>query len=253
MIPRVLVACGFAALAACGCSQAAAASLVVDLGKAKGVTLVGAVSRLDSDGNPRREVDPKAKIDAPQVDAAARRDARGRWVFRNLPPGKYDLVILTKDRLRIEGWQYAPVKEFDPVFAPTATTDEETRRAIADDIAQSKHYENKVVPLAMGGDSDAVRVLVMLIRDKQTTYNVMPDAATMRHEIWQFSWAYGAWQKERRTRVLDRTLMHRDELRKWTWLWDAKLGGVEATAQPATLSYELPPPGEKKLPGLYPY
>ena len=52
----------------------------------------------------------------------------------------------------------------------------------------------------------------------------------MRHEIWQFSWNYGAWQKERRTRVLDRILMHRDQLRKWTWLWDAKLGGVEVTA-----------------------
>ena len=90
-------------------------------------------------------------------------------MFQKLAPGKYDLVILTKDRLRLEGWQYSPVKEFDPVFAPTATTDDDTRRAITEDIAKSEHYENKVVPLAMGGDNDAVRVLVMLIRDKQTT------------------------------------------------------------------------------------
>ena len=53
--------------------------------------------------------------------------------------------------------------------------------------------------------------------------------------------------------MFDRILMHRDELRKWTWLWDAKLGGVEATSRPKTLSYALPQPGEKKLPGLYPY
>ena len=46
-------------------------------------------------------------------------------------------MILAKDRLRVEGWQYSPVKEFDPVFPPTATTDDDTRRAITDDIAQS--------------------------------------------------------------------------------------------------------------------
>ena len=50
------------------------------------MTLVGAVSRWDSDGNPRREVDPKAKIDAPVVDAAAKADDQGRWVFKSSLP-----------------------------------------------------------------------------------------------------------------------------------------------------------------------
>jgi hypothetical protein len=234
---------------------AAAAALTVDLGKAEGVSYVGAVARWDRQGNPRREVDPRAKIDAPPVDVAAKTDGAGRWVFADLPPGKYDLVILGKDRLRIEGWEFAPLKEFDPFFPPTATTDAATRDFITDDIAKSEYYENKVTPLAMGGDDKAVRVLVMLIRDKPTTSEGdSPGAATIRHELWQYSWKYGAWRKERRTRVLDRILLHRDELRKWTWLWEPKLGGIEVSSQPATIRYELPSrTGLKELPGLHPY
>ena len=86
-----------------------------------------------------------------------------------------------------------------------------------------------------------MRLLVMLIRDKPTSYEKeSPGAATIRHEIWQYSWNYGAWQKEKRTKVMDRILMPRDELRKWTWLWDAKLGGIEVKGQPVSIEYELP-------------
>ena len=77
MITRVVAACGFAALAACFSAQVPAASLVVDLGKAEGVTLVGAVSRWDSDGNPRREVDPKAQDRRPR--GRRRREAGRPW------------------------------------------------------------------------------------------------------------------------------------------------------------------------------
>ena len=72
---------------------------------------------LGQDGNHRNLPDPKAKIDATAVDAAAEKTGGGTWVFKNLPAGKYDLVILAKDRVRIEGFQYPPVKEFDP-FIP---------------------------------------------------------------------------------------------------------------------------------------
>ena len=95
----------------------------------------------------------------------------------------------------------------------------------------------------------------MLLRDKPTSYEGdFPGAATIRHEIWQYSWNYGGWQKEKRTKVLDRAILHRDELRKWTWLWDPKLGGIDVRDKPITIDYDLPrPSGEKKLPGLYPY
>lgn len=239
-----------------GGSQAAlAAKVTVDLGKSgANVTFVGAVNRWDEDGNARREVNPKQKIDAPEADAKAVQETGGRWVFKSLTPGKYDLVILARDRVRVEGWYYTPVLEFDPVFPPTATTDEETAEFITDHIRKSQHYENKVVPLYLGGDKKAVRVLMMLIRDKVTSYeSESPGAATVRHEIWQYDWNYGGWVKNRRTRVLDRILMHRDELRKWTWLWDPKLGGIEVKNKPLTIDYSLPGPGDRKLKGLYPY
>jgi hypothetical protein len=236
-------------------ANAAAAELTLALGKAKDVTFVGAINRWDEDGNHRRLPDPKAKIDAPAVDVQAVNAGQGRWVFKKLPKGKYDLVILAKDRRRVEGFRYAPVKEFDPFFAADAATDQQTREFIVGDIKKSSHYENKVESLYLGGDKKAVRVLMMLVRDKPTSYEGdFPGAATIRHEIWQYSWNYGGWQKEMRTKVMDRLIMHRDELRKWTWLWDPKLGGIDVQAEPATVEYELPDPSDKKsLKGLYPY
>jgi hypothetical protein len=226
--------------------------LTVELVNPEGVTRVGALKRFDQDGNLCRPVDPKARIDAPRVDAAATQVAPNRWVFEDLAPGKYDLLLMGQGRLRIEGWHYAPVQEFDPFFPPDATTSDETRQWITDDIQKSRHYENKVVPLYMGGDKRMVRVLVMLIRDQPTSYT--PGAGTIRHEIWQYTWQYGAWQKERRTRVLDRILLPVSELRQWTWLWDPKLGGIDVKDSPVTIRYELPQrSGPRTLKGLYPY
>ena len=225
--------------------DAVAARVTVELGNAQDVTFVGAIERWDEDGNPRRLPDPNEKIDAPAVDTKAAAEGAGRWVFKDLSKGKYDLVILAKGRRRIEGFQYVPVNEFDPFFPPDASTDEETRQLILDDIRKSPHYENKVEPLYLGGDKKAVRVLVRLVRDKPTSYeHESPGAATVRHEIWQYSQNYGAWQKEKRTRVLNRFMLHRDELRRWTWLWDPKLGGREVGDEPITIKYNLPKPAK---------
>jgi hypothetical protein len=229
-----------------------AVQLTVELDGGQGVKLVGALRRWDRDGNPIRPVDPKARIDAPTVDYRATHSGESRWVFEDLPPGTYDLLILVQDRVRIEGWYYAPVLEFDPVFPPDATVANDVRERITDDIGKSRHYENKVVPLYMGGNDKAVRVLVMLVRDKPTSYT--PGVGTIRHEIWQYTWRYGGWQKEKRTRVLDRILLPVDELRRWTWLWEPKLGGIEVGSKPITIRYELPRRMDQSQPkGLYPY
>jgi len=236
--------------------SAPSANLTINIDSgAEKITFVGAFQRWDPDGNPTRQVDPKAKIDAPEVDVKANNAGEGKWVFTNLEPGKYDLVILGEDRLRLEGWEYAPVLEFDPFFPPTAKMeDPAARETIAGQIAGSRHYENKVVPLAMGGDDKAVRVLMMLIRDERTSYEgQMPGAATMRFEIWQYDYQYGGWTKQKRTRVMHRILLTRDELRKWTWLWDPTLGAIEIQSQDKTLDYKLPPRTAPSLPGLRPY
>ena len=231
--------------------SACAADLSVEIrgGKAK---FVGAISRWDEDGNARRKVDAKAKIESPAVDAAAKEVSPGHWIFKKLPAGKYDLVILGGQRTRIEGFFYPPVLEFDPPFPGAAATDAETHDFIVEDIKKSQHYENIVSPLFLGGDKKAVRVLVMLIRDKPTSLDAT--SATMRHEIWQYSNNYGGWVKERRTRVLDRVILPRDELRQWTWLWDPALGGIEIKGSDVKLTYGLPQKSsEVQAKGLSPY
>ncbi len=220
--------------------RATAAEVTVKLKNLPDVRAVGAIQRWDKDGTVRRAVDPKAAIDAVVVEARATAKASGQWVFKSLPAGQYDLVILGKDHFRLEGFQFAPVKEFDRFLSAEATVEPETRDAIAKLIAQAPHFENRVEPLHMAGDDKTVRVLVALIRDKPTSYERdFPGAATIRHEIWEFTWNYGGWQKEKRTQVLDRVMLHRDELHKWTWLWDPKLGGIEVRDKPVTVTYEF--------------
>ena len=234
-----------------------AAKVTIELGDAKGVTLVGAFDRWDIDGNRRKPVNAKAKIGSPEVSYTAADAGEGQWVFKNLPPGKYDFVIMASGNVRIEGWHYAPVLEFDPFIPPEATLDDEIREFITEDIKKSRHYENKVVPLymGMGDDKKVARVLVMLIRDKTTSYEGhMAGASTIRHEIWQYTWQYGGWRKEKRTKVIDRSILTRSELRGWTWPWDPKLGGIEVKKSPITFKYEMPKASDKgKLKGLYPY
>ena len=229
-----------------------AAKLTVRLAGGEGIALVGAMHRWDQDGNALKPTNKDAIIDKPEAEAKAVKAADGTWVFRDLKPGRYDLVLLGANKLRIEGFEYAPVLEFDPFIPGTTTCEDEAREFIENDIRKSEHYENKVEPLCLGGDKKVIRVLVQLIRDKPTSYT--PGAGTMRHEIWQYTFKYGGWQKEKRTHVLDRILLPVAELRRWTWLWDARLGGIEVGSSPATIKYQLPKRSdEKKLKGLYPY
>jgi hypothetical protein len=220
-----------------------AGELVLTLDKGEGVVFVGAMRRWDIDGNPLKPVNPKAKIDSPEVSARATALEGNRWKFSGLPSGRYDLVILKKDRVRIEGFHYPPILEFDPFF-PALGKDPgaDTRARIVKDIARGRHYENKVAPLYLAGDETQVRVLVQLIRDLPTSYDaeVGFPVATVRHEIWQYTYRYGAWSKERSTKILDRLLLPRREFHGWTWVWEPRLGGIEVGSQAVNLTYTIP-------------
>ena len=98
-------------------------------GGARAITKVGAVRRWDRDGNPRVPVDPKAKIDAPRFDAEARSVGEDRWLFSGLADGRYDLVILAADRLRVEGFHYPPVAEFEAFLNADAPAPDDDERA----------------------------------------------------------------------------------------------------------------------------
>jgi hypothetical protein len=230
-------------IAGCWPSFALAGDLRVELGRSEGVTLVGAIRRWDEDGKARFAVDPKARIDDPRVDARAIHEGSGRWLFRGLREGRYDLVILAGPRVRVEGFRYPPINEFDSFLPSDAkVADEETRDWIIKDIASSRHYENKVSPLFLAGDDKQVRILVQLVRDQATSFDgdFGSPVATVRHEIWQYTNNYGGWVKDRKTEVLDRILMAKSEFRLWTWVWEPRLGGIEVAGKPVTLSYRLP-------------
>ena len=246
----------WATLVVCLAAPAPAASLTVELQNDSSVIFVGAVNRWDADGNPRRAVDPKAKLESPAVDATATRTANGCWRFENLAPGRYDLVILTRNRVRIEGCDFPPVLEFDPFFDETQSPDEKTRQVIAQDIARSPHFENKVRPLFFAGDERQVRVLMQLLRDEPTSYDAEfgQPVAVLRHEVWQYTNRYGTWTKEKRTRVVDRLLAAKQDLRQWTWIWEPALGGLTLSHQAATVQYRLPEAFDPaKVSGLLPY
>lgn len=237
---RVLVA----ALAVLGGARIShAGDLTVDLGTALPVTLVGAIRRFDADGKARVPVDPKAKIDDPRLDARAVSQGGGRWIFRALPAGQYDLVVITSDRVRVEGFSYPPITEFDPFLQPDAKLpDDETREWIVKHIGKSPHYENRVVPLFLVGDDKQVRILMQLVRDKPTSFDADfgAPAATIRHEVWQYTNNYGGWVKDRRTEVLDRLILARSELHRWTWVWEPRLGGIEVGDGPVSRSAPQP-------------
>ena len=233
-----------------------AGDLTVRLPYSENVMFVGAVNRWDDNGDARRPVDPKAKIAAPAVAASAQRVHENEWVFKDLAPGRYDLVILAEPRIRIEGFHYPPVLEFDPLMFHTAAAPEPSREQVAEDIAKSRHYENKVTPLYFAGDDKQIRVLVQLLRDKPTSYDGQfgEQVATFRHEVWQYTNRYGGWVKEKRTKVLDRILLPKRQLRRWTWIWQPELGGIEVAKEAAVVEFELPSEYTPKLVrGLLPY
>jgi hypothetical protein len=224
-------------------AAAPAGELVVLLGNSEAVTSVGAIQRWDDDGRSRAPVDPKAKIDRPRVDAWADSRDGGKWVFRDLADGTFDLVVLTSGRVRIEGFRYPPITEFDPFWPSDATApSDETRETITREIAKARHYENKVSPLYLAGKDKQVRILIQLIRDQPTSFDGEFGApvATIRHEIWQYTNNYGGWVKDRRTAILDRVLLPKAEFRRWTWVWEPKLGGIKTGVNGAQVSYDVP-------------
>ncbi len=230
----LILAAILASDASWGLGSAPGGELTVELGKSAGVTLVGAIRRWDGDGKARVPVDPQARIDSPRVDARAEPGPNGRWVFHDLAEGQYDLVVLAAGRIRVEGFSYPPINEFDPFLSADARAPEDdTEDWIVRDIARARHYENKVSPLFMAGEEKQVRILVQLVRDEPTSFDsdFGAPAATVRHEIWQYTHHYGGWVKDRSTKILDRVLMARSEFRLWTWVWQPRLGGIKVGEQ----------------------
>lgn len=269
-----------------GHSPLRAGDLTVKLkGDTSGITFFGAIQRWNEDGLAAKAdgspliPDTKAVITAPYADVQGVRQGNGDWQFKNLPAGVYDLILIKGDaKIRLEGFRFAPVLDFDPFLPPDAKVlrdveedgvvkekvdDAESREFVEKHIKTAPHYENKVVPVYLGGSYKKgqpkpkfIRALVMLLRDETTTYEGdMAGAATIRFEIWQFDDKAGTYVKSRKTHVLHRLILTRDEIRKWAWLWDPALGNIEIPKSGSkTLEYTIPNVADApNLEGLRPY
>jgi len=232
-----------------------AGRLDVSVEPAKSVDWIGVVRRFDADGNLVRKPDPKEVFDAPYCDA---RKQGNTAHFEGLKPGLYDVRLFLKDGTRLEGFHWSPFQEFDdpndPAFKnPPA---KEIEQSLRKRIAASRHYENKVMPLAFAGDKQHVRVLMQLLRDKPTSFDRMfgRPVATLRYELWQYTNHFGGWTRDNRRHVLHRLIAAKSQLRKRRWLWVRALGGlrVEAKGPVSQLSFRLPK-SLALLPGLKPY
>lgn len=232
-----------------------AGELTVTIEPADRVARVGVVRRFNFDGTLARKVDPKAKFESPYYDGSADgHEAR----FRDLQPGVYDVIVFLKDGTRLEGYHWPLFNEFDDPNDPAFKTPppEEVEELIREKIAGTTYHENKVTPLAAAGSDKQVRILMQLLRDRATSYDGEFGApvATLRYEIWQYTNNYGGWTRDRHSKVLHRILDAKSNVRKHTWLWDPKLGGmrVSRTDTGKRLSYQIPR-NLKPLPGLHPY
>lgn len=254
-----------------GVPDLSAGELIVEMeGGDADITLLGAVARWDSDGLPAKadgtplSIDPKASLAEPYVDARAIRLQPGCWKFENLRPNTYDLIIIqAKKKRRLEGFRFAPVRDFDPFLPPDAgvfhdreengmprekVADMESYAWVVGAIEKAPHYENKAAALWLGGDYTKgrdrpkfVRSLVLLLRDEKTSFDAaMPGAATLRFEIWQFDHQGGTFVKNRKTQVLHRVLVPRKELAEWSWLWEPALGDIIVSSGTSrTVRYDL--------------
>jgi len=232
-----------------------AGRLDVSIETADRVDWIGIVRRFDADGNLVRKPDPKEKFDAPYCDARSQGNTAH---FAGLTPGLYDVRVFLKDGTRLEGFHWSPFQEFDDPDDPAfkKPPPKEIEQSLRKRIAASRHYENKVTPLAFAGDKQHVRVLMQLLRDKPTSFDRMfgQPVATLRYELWQYTNHFGGWTRDNRRHVLHRLIVAKSQLRKRRCLWVRDLGGlrVKRSGPASQLSYRLPK-SLSRLPGLKPY
>jgi hypothetical protein len=65
-------------------------------------------------------------------------------------------------------------------------------------------------------------------------------AATVTHEVWQYTNRYGTWSKERKPKILNRLLLADKEFQYWTRVWEPAFGGIAVKTGSVRVSYTLP-------------
>ncbi len=229
------------------------AEVVIHLDDGGNWDAVGLIQRWDELGFRIGTYKIDGAIDRPPFRVTCVRASSAKWVAANVPPGRYDICLLSvKRRVRIEGFYFAPVLELDEHWYRFRAAPAEVRRAVVQWVRGRRWYENKVTPLFVAGNEGRARVFVQLLRDRPTSADGLlgQPVATLRYELWQFDKRFGVWDQERTTKVLYRLRMPRLELRQWTWLWDPRLGGVSVVEPRTDFRYRVPGKSSGQVGGL---
>jgi hypothetical protein len=248
------------------CLSAGAAEMEIIVSPAEEVRRVRVLERLP---NTMRQIN-RRWFEAKQGEG----DERGHFIVEDLPEGKYDIYVQTKDH-RIEGvdlsveaepgepvfhwWlpgERLTAENFDPAAdfeEGTVAGEEERTEAIRkrfrlkalqtcfDTLAKVPRFENYLRVIFVSGTPQEAKALVELRRDGGH-YGEQGDEVIWRSEIWTFVWAYGSWVAENRAaKVLERFRFQRTRYDQLDRLYDPAIGGVSVKeGRKTTVKYELP-------------
>lgn len=252
------------------CASVGAAELEVVVGPRAEIVRVRVLKRLP---NSISKINRRWH-DAARVENDAENDEKAHFIVEDLPEGKYDICIETREH-HIEGVDLGVGAEADePVFhwwlpADTIRTEnfdpaadfeegvvvgeEEKLEAIRkqfrlkelakafETVTKVSKFENYARVIFASGTADEVKALLELRRDGGH-YAEAGDEVIWRSEIWTFTWAYGSWiAQNRAAKVLERFRLQRGEFEKLDRLYDPALGGISVTeGGKTTVEYTLP-------------
>ncbi len=176
----------------------------------------------------------------------------GKFTIANLLPGRYDLVLTTKNGARIEGadliYRESELAELARQEErrqgivrekPGPMTDED-RKWLTEHVFKVKRFEDFRKLDAISGNSQRATLLVELLR-RRKFHGMKGREVIWRVELWYFKKQYGGWEHVPNTDVvLTRKRMKAADFAQLSHIFTDKLGGIavdkEGKSKPVTFN-----------------
>ena len=151
-----------------------------------------------------------------EIDRAA-----GRVAIKGMPPGKYDLILKFKDKV-CEGLTLDPAGGIAPLS-------QQARDGVEEVTWMSEDYFNEKHIIRLGGNRDAVKLLVEQVRDKKT---FEPDGTEMkgvmirRFDLCELRRTKQIWQVKMNRHLFREERKMGGPGTKLEWVYVPGLGGI---------------------------
>jgi len=155
---------------------------------------------------------------------------------RQLPPGSYDLVLITH-KGRIEGVNLRVVNAADGAPELREKDVAEIRKL----VLRMKSFADRRRILFLQGRGNEARVLVEELTTRKTTLPSSTPFVVWRVEVWSYRKEFGAWDRYD-WQVVARERSSLADYKNTTWVFEPKLGGFTLNEEtPAVeVTYEIP-------------